>query len=217
MNITPVRIAFMKHFILIFIALGVSHAAENEQSATYCNAFGWDDGIAYRKNLRGGFFLGVSVMGSSSRSSRQYSLIPFETSDDDTTLYENNHSGVVHHTIRLRFLTGKKIIHYEWLKIRFFINPEYSYQWTDSWGTSTQNQGYWDFHAGGTTGFEPSFTVRNRFTFGSRFGIRGIYHWAKHENVSSSGLNEQNIESWQVNLFGTDLFANIQIFGYYEF
>jgi hypothetical protein len=208
----------MKCFVFILIALALPPAAKNEPSTDYRNALGWDDGIAYRKNLRGGFYLGVSAMGSTTRSTRQNSLVPFETSDDDdTTPYKNSRSSTARHTIRLRFLTGKRIIRHEWMNVRFFINPEYSYQWTDSWGYSSENRGYWDFYAGGTAGFEPSFTVLNRFTFGSRFGIRGIYRWAKNEDVSSSGLNEQNIESWQINCIGTDLFANVKIFGYYEF
>ena len=202
--------------ILLFCSATLTAAAD-EQLKNFRNALGWDNGIAYRRYMKNGFFIGVSLQGSTSKSYDQADVVSYESGEDDVINHTKvNRSGVSYTTLA-NFQMGKKIIQHRWMAIRFLLYPEYEYRWYDSWGTAVQNRWQWIFSAGGFIGFEPSFTVLQRFTFGTRFGLKGTYSWSKQSSSSADKTSDETRNRYDVTIIGKDLSASMRLFGYYEF
>jgi len=96
---------------------------------------------------------------------------------------------------------------------------DFTYDWRDSWGTSPSNSQYRMYQIGSVFGFEPSFTVFDRFTFGSKFGIDCRYRKGGNDYHNRSGIDydKSKIKQYEVHIIGGNFSASMRLYGYYEF
>jgi hypothetical protein len=206
-------------FILIIAILNVTGGQPDNPRK---NGIGWDDGLAYRRYLPRNFFVGLSVFGSTRQddmySRRSYSV--YSTSNQTSLYSESNNQNGKTYNGRIRFLSGKRVISRKLLSVNFIIFPYIIYEYQERLGDDIEVNYLKRYWFGGMVGFEPSFTLFGRFTFGSKFGVDCSYmkndEQRKYTDNRTSSY-KGNDKSYQFEIFGTNFSTNLRLYGYYEF
>jgi hypothetical protein len=211
----------MAKVITLFVCLLFVNASYSEEKQ-YRNSLGWDDGLSYRYNFKNHCFLGMSIFGSYNKR-MGYSSNSFQYQPQES-YYNTTNDSVNEYAVNFDIKLGREILKIKWMKVNFFISPYIDYTWQNrKISNAIGKYEYKNYSLGGTIGFEPSFTLFGRFTFGSKFGLDCNYQRTESNDLQVYLSRGQTTESrsdvrdYNFRVFGTNFSTNLHMFGLVNF